>query len=217
MSMPQASLHTMGALRELHLAEVLRNDDPERRGRVEVRLHASGLQTWAAVVVPSAGGSYGVSLLPRTGEIVVLGFVAPDLPLVLGALWTGAAQPPDDARPVQDRYLIRTPAGLQLLLDDAEPKVDIQLPSGSHVTVTDSGGGKATVEVGGEKLEMSPGSIKCTTSGTFEVQASQVKISAGMVTVDAGMSKFSGVVKCDTLITQSVISSSYTPGAGNIW
>jgi hypothetical protein len=25
------------------------------------------------------------------------------------------------------------------------------------------------------------------------------------------------VVKCDTLITNSVISSSYTPGAGNIW
>jgi hypothetical protein len=24
-------------------------------------------------------------------------------------------------------------------------------------------------------------------------------------------------VKCDTLITNSVISSSYTPGAGNIW
>ena len=42
-------------------------------------------------------------------------------------------------------------------------------------------------------------------------------MSAGMVTVDAGMSKFSGVVQCDTLITNSVVSSSYTPGAGNIW
>ena len=35
--------------------------------------------------------------------------------------------------------------------------------------------------------------------------------------VDAGMSKFSGVVKCDTLITNSVVAASYTPGAGNIW
>ena len=35
--------------------------------------------------------------------------------------------------------------------------------------------------------------------------------------VDAGMSKFSGVVQCDTLISNSVISASYTPGAGNIW
>jgi hypothetical protein len=38
-----------------------------------------------------------------------------------------------------------------------------------------------------------------------------------MVKVDAGMSTFSGVVKCDTLISNTVISSTYTPGAGNIW
>ena len=31
------------------------------------------------------------------------------------------------------------------------------------------------------------------------------------------MSTFSGVVKADTVITNSVISTSYTPGAGNIW
>jgi hypothetical protein len=44
-----------------------------------------------------------------------------------------------------------------------------------------------------------------------------MEVSAGMVTVNAGMSKFSGVVQCDTLITNAVISTSYTPGAGNIW
>jgi hypothetical protein len=42
-------------------------------------------------------------------------------------------------------------------------------------------------------------------------------VSAQFVSVDAAIAKFSGVVKCDTLITNSVISSSYTPGAGNIW
>jgi hypothetical protein len=49
------------------------------------------------------------------------------------------------------------------------------------------------------------------------VQCSTVEVSAGMVTVNAGMSKFSGVVQADTVITNSVISASYTPGAGNIW
>jgi hypothetical protein len=49
------------------------------------------------------------------------------------------------------------------------------------------------------------------------VNASQVNVSAGMVQVDAGMSRFSGVVQCETLITQSVVSAAYTPGAGNIW
>lgn len=42
-------------------------------------------------------------------------------------------------------------------------------------------------------------------------------VTAAMVTVDAAMSKFSGVVKADTVITNSVVSASYTPGAGNVW
>jgi hypothetical protein len=42
-------------------------------------------------------------------------------------------------------------------------------------------------------------------------------VSAAMVTVDAAMSKFSGVIQCDTLISSTVVSATYTPGAGNIW
>jgi hypothetical protein len=38
-----------------------------------------------------------------------------------------------------------------------------------------------------------------------------------MVTVDAAMAKFSGVVKCEVLIATSVVGTSYTPGAGNVW
>ena len=38
-----------------------------------------------------------------------------------------------------------------------------------------------------------------------------------MVTVNAGMSKFSGVVKADTVIANSVVSASYIAGRGNIW
>ena len=49
------------------------------------------------------------------------------------------------------------------------------------------------------------------------VNASTAEISASTLTVNAGMSKFSGVVQADTVITNSVVSSSYTPGAGNIW
>jgi hypothetical protein len=44
-----------------------------------------------------------------------------------------------------------------------------------------------------------------------------VKAGANLVTVTSGMSQFSGVIQSDTCITNSVISASYTPGAGNIW
>ena len=51
----------------------------------------------------------------------------------------------------------------------------------------------------------------------MHVNASQVKVSAGMVNVDAGMAKFSGVVECETLVANSVVAANYTPGAGNVW
>jgi uncharacterized protein involved in type VI secretion and phage assembly len=45
---------------------------------------------------------------------------------------------------------------------------------------------------------------------------SGIRLVTSRVQVDAGSSDFSGVVRCDTLIANSVVASSYTPGAGNI-
>ena len=52
---------------------------------------------------------------------------------------------------------------------------------------------------------------------TTRVVSKAALITAAMVTVNAGLSKFSGVVQADTVISNSVVSASYTPGAGNIW
>jgi hypothetical protein len=38
-----------------------------------------------------------------------------------------------------------------------------------------------------------------------------------MVKVDTAIATFTGIVKCELLQTNTVISSAYTPGAGNIW
>lgn len=209
--------HGLGNLNDLHLGIVLDNADPESRGRIQVRLHSTGLELWASVIVPSAGSGYGVSQLPRHNEQVVIAFISPNLPMVLGAVWSGGSSQPDDAAPVESRYLIQTPAGIKVLLDDQAPKVEIKTPAGYHLTITDEGSGTITLEKSSEKIEMSASGINITTSAKVTVQASQVDVTAGMVKVDAGMSKFSGVVQCDTLITNSVVSSSYTPGAGNLW
>jgi hypothetical protein len=44
-----------------------------------------------------------------------------------------------------------------------------------------------------------------------------VQVSAGQVTVNAAMSTFSGMVKCDVMQATTVIATTYTPGAGNVW
>ena len=65
-----------------------------------------------------------------------------------------------------------------------------------------------------------------TASSSHEVMKPDLSISAltnlevdapAGVTVNSPMSRFSGVVQADTVITNAVISTSYTPGAGNVW
>ena len=46
--------------------------------------------------------------------------------------------------------------------------------------------------------------------------AASLRVRAPLVTIEAGSTEFAGVVKCQTLIAEAVISTSYTPGVGNI-
>lgn len=55
--------------------------------------------------------------------------------------------------------------------------------------------------------------------GTASITAAGgiVTINAAMVNVNAPMTNHSGIDKSDTVITNNVVASSYTPGAGNVW
>jgi uncharacterized protein involved in type VI secretion and phage assembly len=212
------SRHALAELTSLQLGRVTDNTDPEGRGRVLVRLLALEMEVWASVVTPSAGNGYGASMLPRVGEVVVIAFLSPELPLVLGSIWSGDSSTPAEADPQEDVYVLRTPSGVVVEMDDGDgPRVELRTPAGHSIVITDGDGGEVTVTRGGQSVKLTSSEISVESSGTVSVQASQVKISAGMVQVDAGMSKFSGVVQADTVIANAVVSSSYTPGAGNIW
>lgn len=43
-----------------------------------------------------------------------------------------------------------------------------------------------------------------------------ITITAPIINIDCAMTQTTGVVQCDTIIANSVIGSSYTPGAGNV-
>jgi hypothetical protein len=140
---------------------------------------------------------------------------------VLGGLWNGKDKPPVsmDSSGSNATKVIRSRNGVKLTLDDTDgqEKFVVETPGGQKVTLSDSPAGVEVVDSGGNSVKLESSGITLRSSATVTVQASQVKITASMVTVDAGMSKFSGVVKADTVIASAVVSSSYTPGAGNIW
>lgn len=74
------------------------------------------------------------------------------------------------------------------------------------------------ISVQGQDVVISaPGNVLVQAGNAVEVSAAVIRESAGMSEANVGMVKVTGVVQCETLIAQAVISASYTPGAGNVW
>ena len=166
--------------------------------------------------VPSAGQDYGTSFLPRLDEIVVVSFISHDMPMVLGSVWQGAESQPEEATPAEEKYAVKTPSGTVFEFSDEEPKASLTTRSGYNITIDESSS-EIRIERGTQTVTLSTSSIDIGSSGPVNINAATVNVSASMVQVDAGMSKFSGVVQCDTIIATSVVGTTYTPGAGNIW
>ncbi|MDT7605400.1 MAG: hypothetical protein QOF61_3397, partial [Acidobacteriota bacterium] len=145
----------------------------------------------------------------------------PRRPYVIGGLWNGSDSPPETMDGAGNNYkkVIRSRNGVKVTLDDTDgqEKFICETPGGQKITLKDGPGVVEIVDSNGNSIKMESSGITINASAKVTINASQVAVSAGMVTVDAGMSKFSGVVQCDTLISNSVVSASYTPGAGNIW
>ncbi len=200
----------------LQLAEVVENSDPDGRGRIQVRLTANDLEVWAMVMVAAAGSDYGVSCLPKIGELVVVAFLDREQPVVMGALWRASDEHPQNAQPVEENYLIRTPGGSEMRMNDETPSVEIKTSSGYRVLIDDAAG-EVKIEREGQTITLNSSSVDINASSSININASTVKLQASTVDIQAGMTKASGTIQCSTLIASSVVSSSYTPGAGNIW
>jgi uncharacterized protein involved in type VI secretion and phage assembly len=214
----------MATLHGLYSGSVLDNRDPENLARVLVRV--SGLtrgsnDLWARLGTMMAGRDCGTLFIPEVGDEVLVAFVQGDIraPCVIGALWSKTAPPPSVGDPAASVMLIRSRNGVTLrLLDDKDNNsLVVETPGGQRMTLQDSPGTVRVEDTHGNSVTLSPSGVKVNAASTVEVSASKLEVSAGMVTVNAGMSQFSGVVQCDTLISNAVVSASYTPGAGNVW
>lgn len=203
--------------------------DPDGQGRVRVKLPWSpdpsgkAYEAWARLNVFMAGNNRGAWFLPDPGDEVLVAFEAgdPRRPYVLGALWNGKDAPPEtmDGAGNNEKKTLRSRNGVLITLDDTDGRETLTLttPGGQSLKLEDGPGRVEMKDSNGNTVELSTSGITITAGAKVTVQAGQVEVSAGMVTVNAGMSKFSGVVQADTVITNSVVSTSYTPGAGNIW
>lgn len=223
---------SLGALHGTYLGRVTSVADPEHLSRVQVRLVGTpdtigdgDATLWARVSVPFAGDGRGAFLIPDVGDEVALVFINgdPRQPLVVGGVWNGAARPPEQlggGGDRVDRYTLTGRKGSRIaIVEETEGQATISLTTrgGQSVTVTQQDGGKVVLEAAGNTVTLDTQGVTVQTPLTVKVSASRVEVAAAQVQVDAAMSTFSGVVKCDVLQATTVVAATYTPGAGNVW
>lgn len=72
-------------------------------------------------------------------------------------------------------------------------------------------------------VESGPSNINVNSAGValagalVKTTATAVSFDAGAFAVSSGTSRFSGVLRSDTVITTTVVATTYTPGAGNLF
>ena len=203
--------------------------DPDGQGRVEISLPWSpdgaggAYQAWARLATLMGGPDRGSWFVPERGDEVLIAFEAgdPRRPYVLGGLWNGSDSPPQTMDGAGNNFqkVLKTRNGVTVTLDDTDGREQLMLqtPAGQQLTLQDGPGSITLQDANGNSVKLDPSGITVNAAASLTVSAATAEISAATVTVNAGLSKFSGVVQADTVITNSVISASYTPGAGNIW
>ena len=200
---------------------VIDNQDPDRIGRVKVQIPGTDEEIWARLATLMAGSDRGTWLIPDVNDEVLVGFEegAVRRAYVLGALWNKASPPPEKMGGGNYKKVIRSRNGVKITLDDESGQENfiVETPGGQKITLRDGPGSVEVRDSNGNSVQIAPEGIDVRAAAKVTISASEVEVNAGMVSVNAEMAKFSGVVQCDTLISNNVVSSSYSPGAGNIW
>jgi uncharacterized protein involved in type VI secretion and phage assembly len=194
--------------------------DPSNLGRVKVYFPSfgpggAGVSAWAALVTPYADKDQGLEIVPEIGSQVVVAFEAgdPARPYIIGACWNGQASLPEQVRTANNLRTLKTRAGSLLQFDDTQgaAKITLSMQSGHKLVLDDSAQQVTVSHSNGSTIVINAsGQVSITANSTVDVTASAVNLHAPTVMCD-------GLLQCQTLIATSVVSSIYTPGAGNIW
>lgn len=204
----------------------IKGDGDDGQGRVKVQLpwspdnSGAGYEAWARLAVLMAGPNRGAWFIPDVGDEVLVCFEAgdPRRPYVVGALWNGSDAPPETMDGAGNNYKksIVSRRDIRITMDDTEGQETLTLKTPQQSIVVNDGGRSVEItDANGNSIKLDSSGVTVTSSAQVKVQATTVDVSATNVTVNAPMSKFSGVVQADTVITNTIVATIYTPGIGN--
>ncbi|MFC7335833.1 phage baseplate assembly protein V [Haloferula chungangensis] len=199
---------------------VVDNEDPEKRGRLRLRVPsalAGEVTAWALPCAPFGGSNdQGFFMMPVVGAQVWAEFEEGNLdyPIWSGTFWQSSGEAPvENPQKASTTRLLRTPSGHSLQFDDEAGAESFLLthPSGTEIRIDEKG----TIEIkgaNGEQLtldaaanislsdsnnnELSMNSsgvtVKDASGNQIEMAGSGITIKGSAVTIDAGMVSLGG-------------------------
>ncbi|NJM41973.1 MAG: phage tail protein [Anaerolineae bacterium] len=171
------------------LGVVTNNKDPDKLGRVKVKLPWMDDQAesnWARIVSPMAGKERGFYFLPEVDDEVLVAFEHgnPEYPFVMGGLWNGKDKPPlgnDDGK--NDVRLIKSRSGHVIRLTDKQGEEKIEIVDKTNKnsivistkdnTITISAEADITIQSTKGKLKLSGKGVEINSTAEVKIEAKQ--------------------------------------------
>ena len=147
---PEFSTH--GVLPGVTIGKVTSVEDPEKLGRVRVRIARLSDQAethWARVLRPAAGAAHGLHLPIEKDDEVLVAFAdgQPEFPIVLGALRSSKVPPLVEEAKRQDHRTLTSRSGHTIRLDDTADaeKIEILDKTGKNSLTFDTANNTVTI------------------------------------------------------------------------
>lgn len=203
---PQGNPDT-GKVHGVMIGVVTNNKDPEKQGRVKLKLPLRESETetdWTRVATLMAGKDMGSYFIPEVGDEVLVSFHMGEVrePFVIGMLWSKQDTPPAGAYTEKnDIRKIKSRGGHEIIFDDknGDGKITIKTKDGHQIEILDktdvisiedkSGNNKLEIKGGSANevtLKSSQSSVKMTTKGDITIESPKsLKLKSTEITIEA--------------------------------
>jgi phage baseplate assembly protein gpV len=196
-----------GGLTNLSPGIVKNNLDLILQGKVLVRIPSLGIDVWARMVASGAGSDRGMMFFPQVDDEVLVAFCSDDPrdTFILGGLWSTKKGPPASlpTDPITKKVFrtgVAESAGMghEVEFDDVQQKITV----------------KATL---GQKIELSPTSIKIEANATTTIELTNLPTPGVTITLGANKISMSATgIDINSAGTLTLKATNIDLNAGNV-
>lgn len=190
-----------GRMNEAIVAVVTDNKDPDKLGRIKIKIPILSDQDatwWAQLMMIGAGKNRGWFFLPEVDDEVLVMFEHGDMerPVIIGAMWNGKDKPADKNPGGNPRRVIKSRAGSkvtfddeknQLILEDGKAYAKITFDGDANKVTLQTAQGDICLQAPKGEVLIKGADIEITAGTNIEIHAgSDMKYGGSTIKMQAG-------------------------------